>query len=198
MSGTVAWMLTTPPAIEPFTVEEAKAQIRSVQNEEDGVVASYIKAARSAAEDYLNRGLLTQTWTLSLPRFSNEIDLPMAAPLASVTHVKYYDVNGTQQTLSTAYYTVDTLRRPGRVVLAANQSWPSVQGDRRVNPIEIAYVVGYTSRDLIPESIRQGMRILIGNADADRDGMEAGTEQALRVAKSFWTDRVFYTPPEYD
>lgn len=197
-SPDVDWKLTTAPTLEPFTVEEAKAQIRSVQNQEDGLVASYIKAARQEAENYLSRGLLTQTWTLMTSDFTDYIPLPMAAPLQSVTHVKYYDTNGTQQTLSSTYYTLDTTSRPGRIALAADQSWPSVQGSRKVNRIEIAYVVGYTSRDLIPEDIRQGMRLLIGYLDADRDGMQQGADQALRVAKLFWTDRVFYAPPTYD
>ena len=196
-SPDVSWVVSTAPVLEPFTVEEAKAQIRSVQNQEDGIVASYIKAARAAAEKYLGRGLLTQTITLNLSDFVPVLSLPMAAPLASVTTVKYYDTDGVQQTLSSTYYTVDTISRPGRIALAADQSWPSVQGSRKVTRIEIIYVVGYTSRDLIPEEIKQGMRVLIGNMDADRDGMDPNSEQAMRVAKMFWTDRVFWIPPEY-
>ena len=73
-----------------------------------------------------------------------------------------------------------------------------MQSLRHVGRIEIIYIVGYTSRDLIPEEIKQGMRVLIGNMDADRDGMDPNSEQAMRVAKMFWTDRVFWIPPEYD
>ncbi len=193
-----AWIVSTGPVIEPFTLAEAKAQIRSVQNQEDAVVLGYIKAARSAAEDYLGRALLTQTITLTLSDFTTIIPLPQAAPLQSVTSVKYYDVNGVQQTLSTNVYTVDTVTRPGRIALAANQSWPAVESLRRVRRIEIVYVVGYTSRELIPDAIRQGMRLYLGYLDTDRDGLEPGAKQALDVAKSFWTDRVFYTPPQYD
>lgn len=192
------WNLTTAPALEPFTVAEAKAQIRSVSAQEDALIQGYIKAARQAAEDYLGRGLLTQSWTLSLSDFVDVIPLPMAAPLQSVTSVKYYDVNGTQQTLATTVYTVDTTSRPGRIALAAGQVWPTLQSLRTVNRVQIEYVVGWTSRDLIPEAIRQGMRVYIGNMDADRDGMETGTEQARRVAQSFWSDRVFYLPPQYE
>lgn len=192
-----AWSLTTAPVLEPFTIAEAKAQIRSVQNQEDGVIAGYIKAARSAAESYLNRGLLTQSWTFAMSDFVDFMPLPMAAPLQSITSVKYYDVNGTQQTLASSGYTVDTRWRPGRVALAANQTWPAIQSLRKVNRIEIEYVVGWTTRDLIPEDIRQGMRLFIGLCDVDRDGMAQGTEQALRVAKTYWTDRVFWTPPQY-
>jgi uncharacterized phiE125 gp8 family phage protein len=192
-----AWILTTGPTLEPFTLAEAKAQIRSVQNQEDGLVASYIKAARTAAEEYMGRALLTQSWTLSISEFVPVIPLPMAAPLASVTSVKYYDTSGVQQTLATSTYTVDTRSRPGRIALAADQTWPSVQSGRLVDRIQIEYVAGYTSSALIPESIRQGMRIYIGYLDADRDGMQAGAKQALEVAKMFWTDRVFWSPPSY-
>lgn len=193
----VQWMVSTGPAIEPFTVEEAKAQIRSVQNQEDGLIASYIKAARAACEEYMGRGLLTQTITLNLSDFVTTIPLPQAYPLASVTTVKYYDTDGVQQTVSSSVYTVDTVSRPGRIALAADQSWPAVQGTRRVGRIEIKYVVGYTSKELIPENIKQGMRIYIGYLDADREGLNPDAERAIDVARSCWGDRVFYTPPVY-
>src|SRR5262245_29334863 len=101
----VAWAVTTGPVIEPFTVEEAKAQIRSVQDREDGLIYDYIKVARAAAENYLGRGLLTQTVTMMISDFMPTLSLPMAAPLQSVTHIKYYDVNGTLQTLNSTTYT---------------------------------------------------------------------------------------------
>lgn len=189
------WSLTTPPTIEPISVADAKAQIRSVQDQEDGLVEAYIRAARSACEQYLGRGLLTQSWTLALSDFVDVIPLPMAAPLQSVTSVKYYDQNNTQQTLASTYYTVDTRSRPGRLALAAGQSWPSVSMSRLVNRIEIEYVVGWTAADLIDGDILQGLRLFIGVLDADRDGMDPNTANALTVAKLFWTDRVFYLPP---
>jgi uncharacterized phiE125 gp8 family phage protein len=193
-----AWSLTLPPVLEPLTVEEAKAQIRSVQNQEDGVVDGYIKAARALAENHLFRGLLTQSWTFNISDFLDVIWLPMAAPLQSVTHVKYYDVNGAQQTLSTSIYTVDTRSRPGRIALAAGQTWPAIQSLRKVDRIEIQYIVGYTSRELIPNEIRQGIRLLIGYLDHDRDGLSPDAERALEVAKTFWTDRVFWIPPRFE
>lgn len=196
-SPEVTWSVTTAPTSEPFTTAEAKAQIRSVQTTEDTLIDEYVKAARRAAEDYLGRGLLTQTITLNISDFVTVLQLPMAAPLQSVTSVKYYDVNGTQQTLSTSVYTVDTVSRPGRIALASGQSWPAVQSDRRVGRIEIKYVVGQTTAAAISPAIMQGMRLYIGAMDADRDGQGADTKRALDVAKLFWTDRVFWSPPSY-
>lgn len=193
-----AWSLTTAPVLEPFTVSEAKEQIRSVQDKEDGLLDTYIAAARHVAEEHLGRGLLTQSWTLALSDFVDVIPLPMAAPLQSVTSVKYYDVDGVQQTLSATVYTVDTRSRPGRIALAANQSWPAIQSLRKVNRVEIQYVVGWTTADLIPASIRQGMRLYIGLMDVTRDALDPGTKQAVDTIKAaFWTDRVFWSPPQW-
>ena len=193
------WTLTTAPTTEPLTTDEAKAQIRSVQSLEDTLVDAYVKAARQAAEDYLGRGLITQTWTLALSDFVNVIPLPMAAPLASVTSVKYYDVNDTQQTLSNTVYEVDTKARPGRIALKVGQTWPALNSLRRVNRIEIAYVVGYTSGSAMPPAILQGIRMYVGLMDTNRDGLDPMTGDALRTIKAaFWTDRVFYTPPVFD
>lgn len=195
----VMWTRTTAPTIEPFTTDEAKQQIRSVQTQEDALVHGYIKAARQAAEDHLGRGLLTQTWTLALSHLVTVIPLPMAAPLASVTSVKYYDTNDAQQTLASSVYTVDTTSRPGRLALTSGQTWPAVSSLRRVNRIEITYVVGYTAAALIPANILQGMRMYIGLMDTNRDGLDPNTDSALKTIKAaFWTDRVFYTPPQFD
>jgi len=193
------WTLTTAPTSEPFTTAEAKAQIRSVQSTEDTLVDTYVKAARQAAEHYLGRGLLTQTWTLCLSDFVNLIPLPMAAPLAAITTVKYYDVDNVQQTLSNTFYTVDVKSRPGRIALASGQAWPTVASLRKVNRIEIAYTVGYTSASLIPSDIMQGMRMYIGLMDTNRDGLDPATGTALKaIQAAFWTDRVFYPPPVFD
>jgi hypothetical protein len=53
----------------------------------------------------------------------------MAAPLQSVTTVKYYDASGVLQTLASTVYQVDTVSQPGRIVLAPTQIWPTVQAN---------------------------------------------------------------------
>jgi uncharacterized phiE125 gp8 family phage protein len=168
-------------------------------------VAQFIAAATEEAEQYMGRGLLTQSYTLVLDWFANEVELPMAAPLQSVTSVKYYDDDGTQQTLATTYYDTDTVSRPGKVVLKPAQSWPSVQSERRNGRVEIIYVVGWTSPELIPERIKQGIRQYVAYLDMDRSGADqsgtfASTNQsiqALEAARRCWSDRVTWTPPTW-
>lgn len=189
------WVLVTGPTSEPLSLAEAKSQARISIDDEDNLLNSYIVAARQAAEDHLGRGLLTQTWKLTLPEFSETIWLPMAAPLQSVTTVKYYDTVGTLATLSSAVYIVDTTSRPGKIMRAVNQSWPALQGGRLGGLVEITYIVGWAAKELIPERIKQGIRTYISYLDADRDGCDKDGENARKAAESCWTDRVFWKPP---
>lgn len=191
-----AWTRTTEPAIEPITLAEAKLHARITSTADDAALASYIGVARQAAEDVLNRGLLTQTWKLTLSSFADRIWLPMAAPLQSVSSVKYYDSDGTLQTLASTYYDTDTVSRPAALVRAANQSWPSLQSDRRTGRVEITYVVGWTAASLVPQRIRQGIRMYVAYLDADRDGLAEQASAARAAAEACWADRIEWQAPE--
>lgn len=192
-----AWTVTVAPTIEPITLDEAKQQARITDINGDTLLVSYISTAREAAEAYMGRGLLTQTLKFVLDAFANVMQLPMAAPLQSVTSVNYYDTAGVQQTLATSFYDIDTVSRPGRVVLKPSQSWPSVQSDRRVGSVEIVYVVGWTSADLMPERIKQGIRQYVTYLDLDRDGMELRALEALQAAERCWSDRISWSAPQW-
>jgi uncharacterized phiE125 gp8 family phage protein len=190
------WALVTGPAEEPVSLTDAKLQLRVTQPNQDRLIVSYIQAAREAAEAFLHRGLFTQTWQLTLDGFADCVWLPMAAPLQSVTSVRYYDADGTLQTLASTFYTADLVSRPGRLTRAANQLWPSVQPDRLTGRIVITYVVGWATVEAIPERIKQGIRLYLGYLDADRDGLEPNAAQALRMAEACWDDRVTWIEPQ--
>lgn len=191
----IDWTRTVNPVIRPISTTEAKQQARIPSDDEIGLIQSYIDAATQAAEDYLGRGLLTQTWKLNLDRFADILWLPMAAPLQSVTSVKYYDTTGTQQTLATSVYDVDTVSRPGRILLKAGQSWPAVQGNRLANHVEVIYVVGWTTADTVPERIKQGIRCYVSYLFEDRDGLDDAT-RAKAAAEACWEDRIIWREPE--
>jgi uncharacterized phiE125 gp8 family phage protein len=191
------WTLVTPPTGEPVTLDQAKRQCRITSDDENGLIQSYIAAGRQAAEEALGRGLLTQTWTFTSERWAHVLWLPMAAPLQSVTSVKYWDVNGVLQTLAPTVYTVDLVSRPGRIARAAGQTWPSLQSDRRVGRVEITYVVGWTDKALVPERILQGIRSYVGYLDSDREGLDVDAEKARAAAEACWTDRVYWKPPTW-
>ena len=73
------WSLTSGPAQEPITVQDAKDHARITHGREDGLIAADITAARQAFESFTNRAAMTQTWTLQLRGFADVMPLPMAA-----------------------------------------------------------------------------------------------------------------------
>jgi uncharacterized phiE125 gp8 family phage protein len=193
-----AKQLITPPASEPISLADVKLDRRITVDDDDVGTERRIRAARSRVEQFLGRGLLTQTWTYYQDVFTTAFELPMAAPLQSVTTVKYYDTTGTQQTLASTVYHVDTLSEPGRVVLAPLQSWPSVQSGRPL-AVEVTYVVGWTSAEDMPPDIVDAIYLLVGDRDEIRENtvmgvgyavqkIPDGAEQILRGYRRTWTD----------
>lgn len=185
----VDWIRTVDPVLEPLTLDEVKKQCDIHQADDNALLGRYLRAARDAAETYLGFGLLSQTVKAQLPQFYDVVYLPMAAPLQSVTSVKYYDTAGVQQTLANTEYVVDIVATPGRVTRAPNKTWPSVQSDRLM-PVEIVYVVGKTTAESIPEQIRQGIAVLIAGYEANR------IEPAEKAAQALWSPyKVRWIPP---
>jgi uncharacterized phiE125 gp8 family phage protein len=192
-----SWSITTGPTVEPITVDEAKRQARITDTSSDSLIESYIITAREAAQDYMNRGLLTQTVTAVFSDFANVMPLPLASPLQSITSVKYYDADGALQTLATSYYDTDSVARPACLVLKPEQTWPTLESDRRSWRVEVIYVVGWTTAAAVPERIKQGIRMYVTYLDLDRDGMEPNADKARMAAENCWSDRVWWTPPRY-
>lgn len=197
MTGEVAceWGLLVGPAEEPISLDDAKQHASIVANDEDGLIDAFIQMARHAAESYLNRALMAQTWQLQLSGFADVIWLPMAAPLQSVEFFTYYDTDGALQVVDPAVYEIDLVSEPARIVRACNQSWPAVQADRH-RPVSITYICGYASAAAVPELIKQGMRLMVTHADANRSG-ESGADIARKAAEACWESAgpVFWRPP---
>jgi uncharacterized phiE125 gp8 family phage protein len=186
-----AYVLVTGPDQEPLTLEEAKAQARVTHDDENDLLTEYITSAREACEEYMGRGLYTQTWKLVLDEWADVMPLPMAAPLQSVTTVQYYAADGTLTALASSVYDTHTTRRPAAVTLKPSQVWPPLQSGRLAGRIVITYVVGWASLDLIPQRIKRGIALYVTYQQADRDGMDRAFAESARIAAcNCWSDRV--------
>lgn len=165
--------LITPPAEEPVTLAEAKAQLRLETALDDAFVTRLIRAAREWAEGYLWRGIVSQTWELVLEGFpAGAVELPMGQ-LTSITSVKYLDELGAEQTLSASIYEADTASVPGKLRLAYSQSWPSARGTW--NAVVVRYVVGWATASAVPQPIKQALLMLISQMYEHRTPEITGT-----------------------
>ena len=102
----MALTLVTPPATEPVSLEEAKAQLRVMHTSEDTLISRLISAATRHIERIVDLSLTTRTYRLTLDAFSDYIELPRG-PVQSVTSVQYVDADGETQTVSTDFDSTD-------------------------------------------------------------------------------------------
>lgn len=169
------WTLerTVAPTIEPVTLDEIRDHLNIEDSAHEATTLAYLLVAREAIEKQeLSRALLTQTWKLRLDRWpsSGQIRLPRP-PLQSVSSITYIDSNGASQTLAASLYAVDAYAEPGRVVPAYGETWPSLRTQAGVPVVTVTYIAGWTNRGLVPEGIRQAIKLLTGELWENRESV---------------------------
>jgi len=162
-----SWKVTTGPASEPVTRSEAKLWLKVDTTADDALIDALIESARVWVERHCNIGLLPQTITEvydSWPE-GREFDLTIT-PLREVSAVTYIDSNGSQQTLSSSNYIVDSYQRPARVQLKYSQIWPTLYD--QMNSVSAIYTVGYDAASAVPGPVITAMKLAIADAYENR------------------------------
>ncbi len=188
------WKRTVKPVATPVSVAELKGQ--SVYEETDSdqtvVLTRCVQAATNAAEAFLNRQLITATYTLKFDWLHNPIVLPFP-PLIAVgaTAIAYTDTSGAAQTVSDSLWEIDKDSEPGLVLLSFEQSWPTDVRTQH-HGITITYTAGYgESPSDVPGNIRHA--ILMGASDLF-EHRDSQSEIRLQENKAFtsllWHDRI--------
>lgn len=139
-------ILYTPPASEPVSLDEVKLYLRLDGNEQDGLLSQLIVSVRQAAEKYLKRSLITQSWLLAFDNCAPTTVLLPKGPVQSVTSVKIVARDGGETILATTGYYLNA----GREKLVFDT--PPVG-----HIVEVLYVTGFGAPADVPESVKQGM-----------------------------------------
>jgi uncharacterized phiE125 gp8 family phage protein len=153
--------IITPPKLEPVSIAEVKEQIgiKSDDPALDSIISRRIVEARKYAENYTGRALIEQTRELRWACFVDEHELPSAL---SVSSMKYIDTDGTEQTLDTSNYVLDTYAFIPFVKLAYGKSWPAARLEH--NAVRIQYSAGYgATADAVEPLIKEAIILLIGH-----------------------------------
>lgn len=159
--------LTSAPSVEPLTLTEVKLHLRLVTlaadaaayTREDDLLNGLILAARTMAENYTHRALITQTWTAYLQDFPLRIKLPYP-PFQSVTSI----------TSEGAAFTDFKVGVAGVIEPADSYTWPSLSNAPGADPIVVIWKAGYgTAATNVPEPIRQAMKLMIGHLYANHE-----------------------------
>lgn len=164
--------LVTPPTADPVSLEEAKAQVRVHQDDEDAYIASLITAATRHVERTLGISLMERTYKLTLDAFADAIELPRG-PVSSVTSVQYVDVGGLTQTVATDAYSTDLISAPRQwLVRNSGATWPTTID--AVNAVSVTYVAGYDELPAELADLKHAILLLVGHWYAQRETVNVG------------------------
>ena len=168
------YTVVTPPATEPLTATEAKLWAKVEVTDDDSLFTILIQAARQHVEDVYSRALVNTTLKLVLDDWpcSNSLTLCQGKG-SSITHVKYYDVDGTLSTLDSSKYFTDFASEPALIVLRPGEVWPTLDLGRP-KAIEITFVAGYGTAADVPAPIKAAMLEMIAHWYEHRESVNIG------------------------
>ncbi len=181
--------LIAEPVGYPVTVAQCKAHSNVINvTDDDDLFEIYLAAAVSLIDGktgILGRALQEQTWEMTLdsfPCYGQGIEIPLP-PLLSVESVVYDDLEGNEQTIDAANYTVDTASLPGRIQPAGTFQWPSSLAD--VNAIRIRFRAGYAEdsgpSSTVPASIKLALLIMVDDAYNNRGSVTAQQSNPVNI-----------------
>lgn len=193
--------LVTGPVKEPVSLAEVKGWAKIDTDADDQLLVTLIAATRGAAEEYLRRSLLTQTWKLTLDlgmsslmdrlpagvwempitaayaEMPGSIDLPRG-PVQSVSSVTTYDTSNAGTVYASSNYFVDAAG--DRLILNPTAAWPSSLRAKAAAVIQ--YVTGYGDEPSnIPQPIRTAImmhvqRLYDGRGQCDDADLAPGSK----------------------
>ena len=134
------------PAAEPLTLSETKEFLRVPHNDDDSRIADMIITARSLAEQWMKRSLVTQSWKLTFAdSICGTIRLPMG-PVQSITSVVSISAGDVSTTIPTTAYALSASK--DAIVVGS-----IISGYR----IDVTYAAGYGAASVMPKPIKLGM-----------------------------------------
>ena len=166
-------LVVTTAAVNPlFTTAQAKAHLKVDVSDDDTIIDNIVLAATQSCEIFTNQFFIDTVVTQYSDTWSDFYTL-YKSPVDSITHVKYYDSNDSQQTLASSNYILGHYSKPARIGVAVGGTLPNLSD--RINAVEVKYTVGYgTASTDVPEGIRQAVLLTIGNFYQNRESVITG------------------------
>lgn len=174
--------LITPPEADPVSVAEIKAHLRIEHDDEDALLATYVRSATAMLDGpagMLGRCLMAQTWRLTVEGSPRVIPLPLP-PCLVVERVLHGVPGETEHVVEPDHYAVTGLRSldGARVRLRPGIDWPDLEDG---TSLAVEFTAGYGSAAAVPEDLRQAIRLLAGHLYENREQvvLGGGTLQGL-------------------
>ncbi|KKN14047.1 hypothetical protein LCGC14_1000120 [marine sediment metagenome] len=160
------------PGEEPVTISGAKQHLRVTVTDDDALIGNLVTAGQEYIEQTTGVALVSGTLLHSRNTLAIEMELPRA-PVASIESVVLVDQDSVETTVSSTVYELDSSDTPNKVILSADQSWPSVDL-KRSGAVKIQFVAGYGDAEDVPETLKAALKLLVGHWYENREGAVVG------------------------
>lgn len=162
------WAITTKPAVEPVTLEDARTFVKVDDHSEDSLLSSMISAARDAVERFLGRALIQQSITITMDYWPGQtIRLPVA-PLISITEIRTLDEDLVSTVYASSnYFTNPNLEYP-ELYIKNGCTFP-YNTSRFNKGYQIEYKAGYgTAATSVPQAIKTAILLWVAEMYENR------------------------------
>ncbi len=151
--------LLTGPTGEPVALVEMKLALRLDGDAEDALVERLITAARLHVSAVTGRGLVTESWRLSLDAVPRDrvVRLPVG-PLVTVTALRTLGDDGA----ATEWPATGLVLAKSPALIVLPEALASAER-RALLGIEIDYEAGYGTATDVPADLRQAVAMLVGH-----------------------------------
>ncbi len=165
--------LKTDAIIEPLALADVKNYLHVVDDDDDALITSMIKAARKRFEHESYRSACSKTFVAYFDGFSGDIKLEKP-PVQSIVEFKYLDEDSTWQDVDSTIYRTELIEDSGTIVKLSGYTWPTdvLSG---INTVKVEYVAGYLSQAVFPENAKLWMLVVIGGMYENRQTEITGT-----------------------
>lgn len=165
---------TNSAALEPVTLSELKAHLRTNDDSEDSLLSDFITAARMEFERNTGRIVLTTEFRQFIPSYKQKIWL-LKGHIQSIDGVYYYDSNNDTQEI--VDFESDIVSIPSLVWL---DSLPSdiVSNESGLPVGYVDYTCGYSDADDVPVDIKLAIKLVAAHFYEHRNSHE---ERELKV-----------------
>ncbi len=172
-------ILLSGPAIEPWSVAEAKSFLRAENDDDDTVIASLIAAARSHVEAMTRCALIAQTWRFVLDRWPKDGCIRLGrGPLRTLVAARIYDSAGNASVVDAETFVLD---RTAGVI--APSTWGLPAPGRATAGIELDVEIGFgTGATDVPDALRHAVRTLVAHWYENRGLIAIGQSVAMMPA----------------
>lgn len=145
----------------PVTVSELKDHLNVAQNDssQDAKIESLIVAAQGRLQRDIDRILITSTFVMNGPSFSDPLKINLK-PVTSVLSVRYYDTDGTLQTLDPTDYRY--IASSQEIVPAIGKTFPT-PCENMPDSVQVEFTAGYgADSDCVPELLKAAIKLCVG------------------------------------